>query len=142
MRAFALALIAIAMVAFVACQPVTVARPSPTVAPSQSTLPPATTTLVDPVSGLPWVALSDLPAEAFDTVALIASDGPFPFSQDGIVFQNREGILPAQPSGYYHEYTVQTPGSDDRGAQRIVAGRAGELYYTHDHYSTFERIRK
>ena len=63
-------------------------------------------------------------------------------SQDGIEFQNREGILPDMPAGYYHEYTVVTPGSPDRGARRIVTGPAGEMYYTGDHYDSFQRIRE
>jgi ribonuclease T1 len=58
------------------------------------------------------------------------------------VFQNREGLLPEQPSGYYHEYTVLTPGSSDRGARRIVTGSQGEMYYTDDHYGSFQRIRR
>ncbi|MEZ5341580.1 MAG: ribonuclease domain-containing protein [Acidimicrobiales bacterium] len=59
---------------------------------------------------------------------------------DDSVFQNREGILPTQERGYYREYTVVTPGSDDRGARRIVAGEAGDLYYTADHYDSFKEI--
>lgn len=88
-------------------------------------------------SGLPVRALSSLPAEATDTVRLIQRGGPYPYSRDGIVFGNREGILPAEPSGYYHEYTVPTPGSSDRGARRIVTGSQGEYYYTGDHYGSF-----
>ena len=53
----------------------------------------------------------------------------------------REGILPDEPTGYYHEYTVKTPGSPDRGPRRIVSGADGALYYTGDHYDSFERIR-
>ncbi|WP_238343116.1 ribonuclease domain-containing protein [Nocardioides cynanchi] len=86
------------------------------------------------------VAASVLPPEARHTLALIDSGGPFPYDQDGVVFENREGLLPAHDSGYYHEYTVPTPGSPDRGARRIIAGSAGELYYTGDHYRSFERI--
>jgi ribonuclease T1 len=97
---------------------------------------------VDADSGLPVVALADLPAEAADTVERIDSDGPFPHDQDGAVFQNREGILPDRPAGYYHEYTVETPGSPDRGARRIVSGSGGELYWTADHYDSFERISR
>ena len=86
------------------------------------------------------VALSDLPVEAAHTVDLIRAGGPFPYDRDGIVFENREGLLPAEPSGYYHEYTVPTPGAGDRGARRIIVGSAGELYWTDDHYRSFERI--
>jgi ribonuclease T1 len=44
---------------------------------------------------LPQVALSELPPEAAQTVALIRAGGPFPYDRDGIVFENREGLLPA-----------------------------------------------
>jgi ribonuclease T1 len=95
----------------------------------------------DPESGLPWIAVTDLPPEARETLDLIESDGPFPYDRDGVVFQNREGILPDEERGYYHEYTVVTPGSDDRGARRIVTGANAERYYTDDHYDSFRRIR-
>jgi ribonuclease T1 len=71
---------------------------------------------------------------------LIAHGGPFPYRQDGVVFQNREGRLPAQGRGYYHEYTVPTPGASNRGARRIITGSHGEKYYTRDHYRMFVRI--
>lgn len=86
------------------------------------------------------VRYAQLPPGAQHTVRLIERGGPFPYSQDGAVFENREGNLPAQPRGYYHEYTVTTPGSADRGARRIVAGQHGQLFYTDDHYRTFKRI--
>jgi ribonuclease T1 len=89
---------------------------------------------------LPQVALTHLPPEAADTVDLIRSGGPFPYDRDGIVFENREGLLPDESSGYYHEYTVPTPGESDRGARRIISGSGGELYWTDDHYRSFERI--
>ena len=74
------------------------------------------------------------------TLDRIAADGPYPFRQDDTVFVNREGRLPKQALGYYREYTVITPGADDRGARRIVRGQRGELYYTDDHYGSFRRI--
>ena len=89
---------------------------------------------------LPSVSLADLPAEAAQTVTLIEHGGPFPYDRDGVVFENREGLLPAEPTGYYHEYTVPTPGASDRGARRIIQGSSGELYWTADHYQSFERI--
>jgi ribonuclease T1 len=88
-------------------------------------------------SGLPVRALSDLPEEAEGTWRRIERGGPFPHDEDGTVFGNRERVLPAEESAYYHEYTVATPGSDDRGARRLVTGRDGELYYTEDHYESF-----
>lgn len=89
-----------------------------------------------------WVLLAELPREAQQTLVLIKNDGPFPYPRDGIVFGNYEKRLPLRQRGYYHEYTVKTPGSRDRGARRIIAGRADEFYYTDDHYRSFRRIRE
>ncbi|PSJ28953.1 ribonuclease [Streptosporangium nondiastaticum] len=87
------------------------------------------------------VCKSGLPSQADDTLRLIEEGGPFPYPKDGTVFSNREGVLPKQSAGYYHEYTVVTPGSPDRGARRIVAGQQDhEDYYTGDHYATFNLI--
>lgn len=81
-----------------------------------------------------------LPKEALETVALIRNGGPFPYERDGVVFGNREKLLPARERGWYREYTVRTPGARTRGARRIVAGRDGTLYYSDDHYRGFKRI--
>ncbi len=86
------------------------------------------------------VSASALPPEARETLAAIRAGGPFPYPKDGAVFGNRERLLPARERGYYREFTVRTPGSRDRGARRIVAGRGGEFYYTEDHYRSFRRI--
>ncbi|MFD5073210.1 ribonuclease domain-containing protein [Streptomyces sp. NPDC058371] len=87
------------------------------------------------------ICYGDLPSQAHDTLDLIDAGGPFPYSQDGVVFQNREGVLPSQSSSYYHEYTVITPGSSTRGAKRIVTGKkTDEDYYTADHYATFDLV--
>ena len=84
-----------------------------------------------------------LPPEARTTLALIASGGPFPYSQDGVVFGNYEHLLPAQPRGYYHEYTVPTPGADNRGTRRIITGGTPPqiYYYTDDHYRSFRSFK-
>ncbi|TWH01330.1 ribonuclease T1 [Nocardioides sp. J9] len=93
--------------------------------------------------GLPYVDLADLPREAAETVDLIDAGGPFPYPRnDDQSFGNFEGLLPDRPRGYYREYTVETPGLSHRGARRIVAGDGGELYWTEDHYQSFERIRR
>jgi ribonuclease T1 len=91
------------------------------------------------------VELASLPAEARQTHRLIHQGGPFPYAKDGIVFGNRERLLPKARRGFYREYTVPTPGSRDRGARRIVCGgqvpqRPDICYYTQDHYASFRRI--
>ena len=94
----------------------------------------------------PPVSLADLPQEARDVNAAIRSGGPFAYPRDGVVFGNRERILPVEPRGYYHEYTVPTPGMKSRGARRIVCGgpvRAPHAcWYTADHYQSFQRIQE
>ena len=91
------------------------------------------------------VALADLPKEAREVRALVGTGGPYPFDRDGVVFGNREQLLPAKPRGYYHEYTVRTPGATNRGARRLVCGGPAKVpdvcYYTDDHYQSFRRIR-
>ena len=86
------------------------------------------------------IDVKSLPPEARQTITLIRAGGPFPYARDGVIFNNRQGQLPKRPRGYYHEYTVKTPGARDRGARRIISGRDGELYYTGDHYRTFKRV--
>lgn len=83
-----------------------------------------------------------LPVEALETLRLIRGGGPFPYDRDGVVFGNFEGRLPKQRRGYYHEYTVPTPGLSHRGARRIVTGGEPpqEFWYTDDHYESFRRI--
>ncbi|GAA2792021.1 hypothetical protein GCM10010441_16600 [Kitasatospora paracochleata] len=109
-------------------------KPSPPAKPSSpSGWVPTNTALAD-------VCRSKLPDQARDTLTLIAKGGPYPYRSDGIVFENRESRLPRQSTGYYHEYTVVTPGSDDRGTRRVVTGSAGEQYWTGDHYASFQEI--
>lgn len=86
------------------------------------------------------VAVADLPAQARTTLRLVKQGGPFPYARDGVVFSNYERLLPQRARGYYHEYTVKTPGAHTRGARRIIAGARGEYYYTDDHYRSFRRI--
>lgn len=114
-----------------------------TASPQQSAGPtktPRATKAPTSIDGLQTISASNLPPEARHTLELIDNGGPFPYRNDGIVFQNREGILPKQRSGFYHEYTVVTPGASDRGARRIITGAGGEIYYTDDHYATFKRV--
>jgi ribonuclease T1 len=98
---------------------------------------------IDAVSGLPWIQQSELPPEALRTLQEIDDGGPYDYpGKDDTTFTNAEGLLPDHESGYYREYTVETPGSPDRGARRIVTGDGGEFYYTDDHYRSFRRIAR
>lgn len=94
----------------------------------------------------PVIEMASLPGEARTTLTLIKRGGPFESRKDGAIFGNVEGVLPRHKRGYYHEYTVKTPGIHGRGARRIVAGGepnfSSEFYYTDDHYATFRRIRE
>ncbi|AYG84082.1 Guanyl-specific ribonuclease St [Streptomyces hundungensis] len=90
--------------------------------------------------GMATVPADRLPPEARHTLTLIDKGGPFPYSKDGVVFGNVEKLLPRQKRGYYHEYTVDTPNSRDRGARRLITGQGGEFYYTDDHYKTFKAV--
>ncbi|NMM36192.1 MAG: ribonuclease [Glaciimonas sp.] len=90
------------------------------------------------------VPVSALPIQAQQVLVQIRRGGPFAYAKDGVVFGNYEQILPRKKRGYYHEYTVETPGSRNRGGRRIVAGgipsTSGEYYYTENHYASFRRI--
>jgi ribonuclease T1 len=90
------------------------------------------------------VTKAQLPGEAAETLRLIKAGGPFPFSEDGVLFRNSAALLPQHPRGYYHAYIVRTPGAADHGQRRVVCGgprrQTGECYYTDDYYASFKRI--
>jgi guanyl-specific ribonuclease Sa len=133
-----LRILVIALVAYVVLQwstgrePAGVQPPVGQDAPVVAIQAPATT------GGYP----SFLPPEAVETLQLIERGGPYPYSRDGVTFQNRERRLPERPRGYYREYTVPTPGERDRGARRIVTGGDPPevYYYTDDHYRSFRKV--
>jgi ribonuclease T1 len=93
-----------------------------------------------------WILAGELPPEAREVLARIHAGGPFAYERDGVVFGNRERLLPARPRGYYREYTVRTPGERTRGARRIVCGGPAATpdlcFYTDDHYRSFRAIRE
>ena len=92
----------------------------------------------------PDIAPPQLPREARETLNSIAAGGPYRYGKDGVVFGNFERVLPRRPRGYYHEYTVRTPGARNRGARRIVCGgpprQIDNCFYSDDHYTSFKRI--
>jgi len=58
----------------------------------------------------------------------------------GDKFQNREGTLPKADGRTYYECDIDTDGASSRGAKRIVFSSDGNIYYTEDHYETFELL--
>jgi ribonuclease T1 len=94
------------------------------------------------ISSIQSIAIAELVPEARETLRRIKQGGPFQYPRDGVVFGNFEKRLPKKQRGYYHEYTVKTPGVHSRGARRIVCGQPSECYYSDDHYQTFKLIRE
>lgn len=91
------------------------------------------------------VAVAQLPPQGRSMLTLIYQGGPFRHEKDGVVFGNRERLLPANVRTYYREYTVRTPGERSRGARRIVCGglepaAPDTCFYTDDHYASFRKI--
>lgn len=100
---------------------------------------------VDSPASAGTIATAQLPPQGRDMMTLIYQGGPFRHDKDGVVFGNRERLLPANRRGYYREYTVRTPNERSRGARRIVCGglkptAPDACYYTDDHYASFRRI--
>lgn len=58
----------------------------------------------------------------------------------GSRFGNYEGLLPEKEGRSYTECDIDTLGADRRGAKRIVFSNDGLIYYTEDHYETFELL--
>lgn len=145
MRRYAWIIVALAVLALWAWQQrtpsaVVAHAPSSTQALPRGAAPPGESTRDTAGDTTRWPAW--LPPEALDTLQRIERGGPFAHRQDGAIFQNRERLLPRQPRGYYHEYTVETPGSRDRGARRIISGGEPprEYFYSDDHYRSFRRF--
>ena len=55
-------------------------------------------------------------------------------------FGNREGLLPDAPGRTWTECDINTLGASSRGAERIVFSNDGLIYYTGDHYDSFELL--
>ena len=98
-------------------------------------------------SGLPVCV--NPPPEVDEAVAAVRNDGPYLRPRDdGGVFGNRERLLPAEPNGYYREYTVEAPRERFPGPRRLITGGQAKLgaepeiwFYTDDHYESFCELR-
>lgn len=58
----------------------------------------------------------------------------------GDVFSNYEQLLPVKEGRIYYECDIDTHGQDSRGAKRIIYSNDGLIYYTDDHYESFELL--
>ena len=58
----------------------------------------------------------------------------------GSRFGNYEGLLPEKEGRTYTECDIDTLGAESRGAKRIVFSNDGLIYYTGDHYESFELL--
>ena len=58
----------------------------------------------------------------------------------GSRFGNYEGLLPEKDGRTYTECDIDTLGAEKRGAKRIVFSNDGLIYYTEDHYESFELL--
>ncbi|MBQ8563177.1 MAG: ribonuclease [Firmicutes bacterium] len=58
----------------------------------------------------------------------------------GDKFGNYEGLLPEESGRRYYECDINTLGKDSRGAERLVYSNDGLIYYTPDHYESFELL--
>lgn len=58
----------------------------------------------------------------------------------GSYFGNYEKLLPEKKGREYHECDIDTLGAKSRGAKRIVYSNDGLIYYTEDHYESFELL--
>ncbi|MBR3293368.1 MAG: ribonuclease [Oscillospiraceae bacterium] len=55
-------------------------------------------------------------------------------------FGNREGLLPSAKGRTWTECDVNTLGAKSRGTERIVFSNDGLIFYTADHYDSFEQL--
>ena len=58
----------------------------------------------------------------------------------GSQFGNYEGLLPKSPGRTYTECDINTLGKSKRGAERIVFSNDGLIFYSGDHYESFELL--
>lgn len=97
---------------------------------------------MDEQSGLREIAVDDLPATALATLSLVDAGGPYADPDDGTPFSDPNGVLPSRPPGYYRQYTVVQPGSNDGTSWYLVIGEQQEAYWTTDRFSTFRLVRR
>ncbi len=107
----------------------TTADPRPTAASSPRRPRPASRRRrgTDPDSGLPGSSEPTCRPRRATPSRSSTTAARSPTTRTAAPSATSRACCPTATRGYYREYTVETPGSDDRGARRIVAGDGGEL---------------
>lgn len=77
-------------------------------------------------------------AEAKDLGWSVEDNGGFVIGGD--IFYNREGLLPKKSSRTYYEADLISGYDKNRGPERIVFSDDGLIFYTKDHYKSFEQF--
>lgn len=101
-----------------------------------------------PVPIIPHVKIYDFerivhdgPFDVTPSLDRIRSGQRLPSGNDGVFHKNREQRLPVCPDPqYYREFRIRRDGLPFPGAQRLIIGKGGEVYFTGDHYKTFTRV--
>ena len=70
----------------------------------------------------------------------IADGESDPHRNDGSEFRNYEHRLPRRPNHYYTEFVDRSPSDRSPGAQRLIIGQDGDIWYTFDHYESFIQV--
>lgn len=101
--------------------------------------PPATQVQVAPQD--------PIPVHARETLAYVRQHGYAPPGHvGGRIFGNYEGLLPRYHTNRkrieYREWDVRPRAEGrNRGAERLVTGSDGRVWYTADHYRTFLEVK-
>ena len=86
-------------------------------------------------------------ASSGDSQPAIAEDGSYTSKDEvalyihtyGDYYGNYEGVLPDEPGREYHECDIDYE-AGNRNGKRIVYSNDGNIYYTEDHYNSFEHL--
>ncbi|WP_165488550.1 MULTISPECIES: ribonuclease domain-containing protein [Dyella] len=103
---------------------------------------PSRPPLVSP--DLPSVRLASLPRKAGRLITGVQNASIISTGHNGSTYRNANGALPGLPPGTYRRYHFCEPQHRKTGAHRIVIAFEhrvpGAIYYSRDHYATFERV--
>jgi guanyl-specific ribonuclease Sa len=87
------------------------------------------------------------PVDVSATLDRVRNNQALPHPNDGSIFTNVERLLPPAGPGYYREFVHWPFGLRERpygmsfpGPMRVILGQEGEVYFTGDHYASFDFV--